>query len=246
MELPKFCEKISALQLDQTQIALSILWYCDEKQPNVVMSSGEIAKIVHHSGLGNPNSTQLKEKLGKSKLTLSTTKGFKLKDLSRIEIRSWLVDVLGDTTPEIDQELGYLPQAVWSDTRGYIEKICVQLNGCFQFGFYDACSVLVRRIIETLIIECYEKQQRLDEIRNNGQIVMLSGLISRASDPNGLTLGRDAQKLLSDIKELGDRSAHNRRYNAVKADLEKVQSGFRVAVDEMINLADLRKKTSNP
>jgi hypothetical protein len=36
--------------------------------------------------------------------------------------------------------------------------------------------------------------------------------------------------------------AHNRRYTAVKADLEKVQSGVRVAVDEMIALSDLRKR----
>ena len=68
--------------------------------------------------------------------------------------------------------------------------------------------------------------------------------VNRANGSNGLHLGRDAQKALSDVKELGDRSAHNRRYNAVKADLEKIQSGVRVAVDEMIALAELRRRTA--
>jgi hypothetical protein len=58
-------------------------------------------------------------------------------------------------------------------------------------------------------------------------------------------LGRDAKKALEAVKELGDRSAHNRRYNAVPAELEKVQSGVRVALDEMISLAELRRMVSS-
>jgi hypothetical protein len=65
-------------------------------------------------------------------------------------------------------------------------------------------------------------------------------LVARATANGGLHLGRDSKKTLTTIKEIGDRSAHNRRYNAVKADLEKVESGTRVAVDELIALANLR------
>ena len=100
----------------------------------------------------------------------------------------------------------------------------------------------MRRLIETLIIESYESLTRESEIKDsNNNYLMLKDLVKKVTDPGGLTLGRDAKKALQDIKELGDRSAHNRRYNAVKADLEKVQSGVRVAVDEMIKLAGLRR-----
>ena len=47
-------------------------------------------------------------------------------------------------------------------------------------------------------------------------------------------------KALRAVKELGDRSAHNRRFVAVKADLEKIQSGVRVMADELISIARLR------
>jgi hypothetical protein len=68
---------------------------------------------------------------------------------------------------------------------------------------------------------------------------LLRDLASRAIGQQPVGLGRDAKDALGKIKEMGDRSAHNRRYNAVKSDLDKVQSGVRVVVDELINIANL-------
>lgn len=241
MKLDQFCHVLRKLERNQADRALSILWFHDEKTPDIVMSAGELAKIIHDSGLGNPHSTRLGEAVRKSNKVISSAAGFRLKTLARAEIQEWLRPILGTNKPAIDQELGFLPRGVWEKTRGYIEKVCAQLNGCFQFEFYDAASVLVRRLIETLIIECYEHLKRESEIKgSDGNYLMLRDLVNKATGAGGLTLGRDAQRSLKDVKELGDRSAHNRRYNAVRADLEKVQSGVRVAVDEMFNLASLR------
>lgn len=242
MELAKFCSGLSELNLTHKEYALAILWFHDKEVPDVTMTSGQISKIIFEAGLGNPNSTVLGESLKKSKKVIYSTKGFRLKALSRSEIKDWLQPLLKETLPFIDQEIGYLPQAVWKDTRDYIERVCIQLNGCFQFQFYDAAAVLARRLIETLVIECYDHLKREAEIKgSDGNYLMLKDLIIRATDAKGLTLGRDAKKALQEIKELGDRSAHNRRFNAVQADLDKIQAGVRVAVDEMIKLAALRR-----
>lgn len=242
MDLNQFCQRLEKLSLSIPQTALALLWFHDEKDPDVRMSAGELARIIHRTGLGNPHSTKLTKALRKSGLVLYNGSGFNLKSLSRPKIRSWLEPILGATQPQVDQELGFLPQQVWNKTRGYIEKVAEQLNGCFQFGFYDGASVLVRRLIETLIIEAFEAQQREGDLKDStGNYFRLSGLISAAVGIPGIGLGRDARKALNDIKELGDRSAHNRRYNAVRADLEKVQSGVRVVVDELINIASLRR-----
>jgi hypothetical protein len=242
MELAQFCTGLKKLELSQTQIALAILWFHDEKAPDVNMSSGELSKIVYESGLGNPNSTLLRERLRKSGMVIPSAQGFRLKALARSQMRDLLQPLLGAVQPKIDQDLGYLPRDVWQDTRGYLEKVCIQLNGCFQFQFYDAASVMVRRLVETLIIECYEHLHREGEIKGpDGNYLMMRDLVARATGGGGLNLGRDTKKALADVKELGNRSAHNRRYNAVKADLEKVQSGTRVAIDELIALSDLRK-----
>ena len=241
MDLDQFCQKLEKVPLSIPQKALALLWFHDEKTPDVHMTAGDLARIIHRTGLGNPHSTKLTEALRNSGLVLQNGSGFGLKSLSRSKIRSWLRPILGVTQPRVDQELGFLPKQVWEKTRSYIERVAEQLNGCFQFGFYDAGSVLVRRLIETLIIEAYETQKRETELKDSaGNYFMLGGLIGAGNGTPGIGLGRDARKALVDVKELGDRSAHNRRYNAVKADLEKVQSGVRVAVDELINIAALR------
>jgi hypothetical protein len=245
MSLDDFCTKLSGLPLAQPEQALSILWYHDEKQPNVIMAAGELAKIIRNSGLGNPNTTVLREAIHWTGKVISTAAGFRLKVLARSQIRQWIESILGATKPAVDQELGYLPQDVWKDTRGYIEKVCAQLNGCYQFGFCDAASVMLRRLVETLIIEAYEKLSRDADIKDGfGNYFMLRDLITRACDSHPIGLGRDAKEALRHIKELGDRSAHNRRYNANPSDLDKVQSGVRVVADELINIAGLRKSST--
>jgi len=113
------------------------------------------------------------------------------------------------------------------------------MNGSFQFGFFDCTAVMARRLVETLIIESYEHLQREQEIKDGGgDYFMLSKLIDQAQ---GLSISRDTKRELKRIKSLGDTSAHNRRVNAVKADLEKIQNGLRLIVDELVNLASLKR-----
>jgi len=39
--------------------------------------------------------------------------------------------VLEARAPTIPAEWQYLPEPVWRETRGYVEVVCTQLNGCF-------------------------------------------------------------------------------------------------------------------
>jgi hypothetical protein len=246
MTLEQFCTKLATLELTQPKQGLAILWYQDEKSPDIVMTAGQLAKIIHDAGLGTPHSTKLGEAIKKTGMVVATGGGFRLKMLSRAEIREWLLPVLGATKPAVDQDLGYLSREVWKGTRGYIEKVCEQMNGCYQFGFFDAASVMMRRLVETLIIEAYEARTRDAEVKDaSGNYLFLRDLVSRAIGSNPIGLGRDARDALSRIKEAGDRSAHNRRYNAVRSDLDKLQSGVRVVVDELINIASLRRQSGN-
>ena len=83
----------------------------------------------------------------------------------------------------------------------------------------------------------------LEDIRDsNGYYLMLGDLVGVALGQRGLNLGREARAALLDIKKLGDRSAHNRMFNAVKGDLDLIRSGTRVSSEELINVAALRHK----
>jgi len=53
------------------------------------------------------------------------------------------------------------------DTRSYIERIVHQINGSYHRGWYDASAVMIRRLIETLIIEVFEARGIAHKIKDS-------------------------------------------------------------------------------
>ena len=134
-----------------------------------------------------------------------------------------------------------IPMDIVKGTRGYIEKIATQANGCYESGWFDACAVMVRRIIETLIIECFEHHKIANKIKDsNGNYFFLKDLINACLNENSWTLGRNTRKALPTLKDIGDLSAHSRRYLATKSDIDKICEGLRITVEEFIHLSKLR------
>lgn len=247
LSLADFCEHLTELELTNAEKAIAVLWFHDRKTPDVLMTSGALKKIMGDHHVGAPNQTALTEAIRKTKLCNENRKGFSLKPGSRKVVQGWLPRGIDGLQPEMNHAEGYLSDALWSNTRGYIESVCRQLNGCFRAAYYDAASVMLRRLLETLIIEAYEHRNRESEIKDNGgtgNYYMLKDLVARATGAGphtGLGLGRDAKKALEDVKARGDKSAHNRRYNAVAVDLTEIRDGVRTAVQELIQIAALKK-----
>lgn len=147
----------------------------------------------------------------------------------------------------------YLPNGdlfsleIISNTRGYIEEISKQANGCFEKGWFDACAVMVRRLLETLIIECYEKYNIADSIKGkDGNFFFLRDLIDHFLNETKWNLSRNTKSALPKLKEIGDLSAHSRRYVAKKQDITKIQNELRIVIQELVYIADFKntfKKT---
>jgi hypothetical protein len=125
-------------------------------------------------------------------------------------------------------------------TRSYIERVAHQANGCYAQGWYDASAVMLRRLLETLIIECYEAHKIESKIKDGaGSYLFLRDLVDRLLAETSWTLGRNVRTVLPRLKELGDKSAHSRRFNAHREDLDKVLGPLRDTVQELVNLAQL-------
>jgi len=126
-------------------------------------------------------------------------------------------------------------------THGYIEKVVHQINGCYEKGWYDGCSVLIRKLVETLIIEVFEKYDISNKIKNsNGNYFPLKELINKILAEPTWNLSRDTKNSLKKMKKIGDRSAHNRRYIAHRSDIDNNIDNLRVTTQEFIYLADLK------
>jgi hypothetical protein len=134
-----------------------------------------------------------------------------------------------------------VPMTLVRGTRGYIERIANQVNGAYENGWYDACAVMIRRLLETLIIEAFEKHQIANKIKNtSGDFLYLRDLVSKTLDEASWNLTRNCKQALPRIKDIGDRSAHSRRYNAVRGDLAPLLSDIRLVVQEFLYLANLK------
>lgn len=126
-------------------------------------------------------------------------------------------------------------------TRGYIEVVVNQINSTYEYAAYDACAVMIRRLVETLIIEVFEKYGIANKIKNSsGDFPYLRDLIGHALSETSWNLTRNAKQALPKLKNVGDLSAHSRRYNAHRSDIDNIIVDLRVSVQELLYLADLR------
>jgi hypothetical protein len=161
-----------------------------------------------------------------------------LRVICQLELLPRIATMTANVMPETEQ---VLPIAVIQNTRGYIEKIVQQANGCYEHQWYDACAVMIRRLIETLIIELYEARGKSAKIQDNDRnYLMLKDLVDKVTSDTTWNLGRETKQALPLLKSLGDRSAHNRRYLAKKADIDKVLHGLRVTADDLLHLSGLK------
>ena len=130
-------------------------------------------------------------------------------------------------------------------TRPYLEKVVDQINGTYENGWYDACAVMLRRFIETLIIEAYIAKNKESTIKKtDGDFYALKKLIDEACSGRDLNLSRDSKAILRKLKKLGDRSAHNRTFIAkrtyIESLFEDLYLDMQTLVQDFVNEAELK------
>lgn len=136
---------------------------------------------------------------------------------------------------------GLFPLAILVQAnRGYLATIGRQMNGCFLQGWYDGSAVMMRRLLEISIIEAFEHKAIAHKIKGgDGNYLHLTDLVARALAEPALPLSRNAKRYLPQLRDVGHMSAHGRYFLARKEDLEKVQQGCRVVVEEFLHHANL-------
>jgi hypothetical protein len=133
-----------------------------------------------------------------------------------------------------------VPAALVRKTRGYIEKVTNQVNGCYENGWFDAAAVMVRRLLETLIIETFEHHNIAHKIKKGDDFLFLRDLIGITLAETTWNLSRNTRQALPKLKDIGDKSAHSRYYNAVRDDLSPLLVDIRMCVQELTHHAGLK------
>lgn len=121
----------------------------------------------------------------------------------------------------------------------YINATVKEMIHCYDNGFYNATLVLMRKLMETLIIECFERYCIDGQIKDaNGVFFYLSELIPEYLNSKKWNPSRNINGSLKTIKKYGDLSAHNRRFLARKSDIDSFKFELRQATQEIMLTID--------
>lgn len=144
-----------------------------------------------------------------------------------------------EPTEEIESFDTIIPSSLYSDTRGYIERLAKQINSSYENNIFDGCAVLMRRLIEVLLILAYNNLEIDDEIRENGRFDGMKTLINKSIKNNTLDLSKDSKDCIDRFRELGNFSAHKIHYNCRRTYIQETIPEYRVLVEELLHKADL-------
>ncbi|HTZ95484.1 MAG TPA: DUF4145 domain-containing protein [Terriglobales bacterium] len=117
---------------------------------------------------------------------------------------------------------------------GVYRKVLDEANRCFAQGCPNACAAMLRRLVESLIIEAFESKAIEERIKDSsGEYLELKALIGKATSEPALKLTRNTRNALPHLKFLGDMSVHARRNLVRPDDLRGVRNDARVAIEEL-------------
>jgi hypothetical protein len=155
--------------------------------------------------------------------------------MHELRIRSW------SPGGNVDAEDGLFPICILKQAgRGYMVNVGIQMNGSYKSGWCDAAAVMMRRLLETVIVEAFEANHMDSRIKDGGgEFFQLTELVNAALNEPSWNLTRTTKKALPKLRNVGHLSAHSRRYNARTPELNALAPEVRVVIEEFLNLANL-------
>lgn len=239
-----FLGELNPLGLTHVARCVALLWYYRQTQEFEERSATELANDLQDVGYPKPNVTRLAEDLKRSRFVVKgrRAKTFQL-DARRIaELDERYGPVLELRKVRVTGAV--LPVKWFAGSRPYLERLVHEINGCYEYGFYDGSAVLCRRLMESLIIEVYVHDKRHHEIQSGGVFLPLERLISHVRADPGISLGRNTPKTMVQVKEMGDVAAHDRAYITQQSDIDDVRAAYRRVISELSSLAGMADATT--
>lgn len=147
------------------------------------------------------------------------------------------------SSDEIGEELFDL--RIFEGTPNYILRIATEASGCYERGWHDASLVMIRRLIESLIIDCFENYTIQSKIKKADEnYFQLSELLTCFLAEESWSVSRGTKSILprlKELKDLGDQAAHNRRFLATKRDIEKFSKEMRICFQEIVSISQSKR-----
>lgn len=228
--------RIAEASLSETERALLVMLSFDEYSQSVSVSG--ITDVLERAGHAKINRSRLRAKLDRDSRCIKNGSGYRIRPTKRDLVHELATGLFLSRRPPL--------VSTWIDANlvclgpNYVRDIVDQINATYSINCFDACSVMVRRLTETLLIEAFERNGAIDQITDaQGDLLTLKYLIEKAKITRAFTISRQTKNALPHLKDVGDWSAHNRRYLAKKSDLDRVHPNLRLVLADFGHLSGM-------
>lgn len=206
------------------------------------ISINEINNYFVENDLAKYNPSYLRDDLRKSK---NITKGIQA---NYYKPHRNLINLLNSTfefclikDENIETEDTILPNELIKNTRGYIENLGKQINGCYNNNLFDGCAVLMRRLLEILLIHSYEAVGKESLIMENDGYRNLSYIINYLLSNKPIKLTKESSEVIDEFRQVGNFSAHRIQYNAKRKDIDNLKLKYRMTIEELLYQSKIKK-----
>jgi hypothetical protein len=250
-KLDCFAEGISKLGLTEVGYAIALLWYFDQEEARPELRPAYLAELMQELSLRRRvNVTRLGRQLIENRDVMRGkemgTVRLRLASKTRLSLRyNEIAETL--VTPRIDPgaDAYVLPARLLENTRPYLEALALQINGTYQSGFYDACAVMCRRLLESLLLLAFERAAKGEVVRDaSGDYRAFADIIGLASSNRHLKLPKGAGAVMGKIDYVGDLAAHHPTHTTRQQDIDAQRLGFARVISELVQLAEIKPKSA--
>ena len=223
-----------------------LAYYLSENKQESEFTISDVSSFIFALGFAKPNQSRLKNKVIKSK---SFVKG-SAKDTYRLSVKK--LEQLRDVYPEISEaeeivsDDSILPEVLLQETkRPYLIKLAQQINASYENNLFDACSLMMRRLLEVLLIHTFEKSGIEGDVKDaEGNYQNLKTLINKAISRPEIDISSDVKKDIDKFRELGNFSAHRVKYNCRRDDIRTTKLEYRATIEELLYASGLVAQSS--
>ncbi|RCS59260.1 DUF4145 domain-containing protein [Parvibium lacunae] len=241
MKIEHFSNQASLVEKTELEKVELLAYFLSENKKELEFTVNDISSIIFALGFAKPNQSRLKKNIIKSKAFVKGSKQttYRLSIKRLIELRELHPDI--NETEDIVSDDSIIPEVLLQETkRSYLIKLSQQINASYENHLFDACSLMMRRLLEVLLIHSFENAKIENDIKDaEGNYQNLKTLINKAISRTEIKISNDVKRDIDKFRELGNLSAHRVKYNCRRDDIRNIRLEYRATIEELLYLAGL-------
>lgn len=161
-------------------------------------------------------------------------------------MRHWIEDIKKwgqEDIVSVQQSGTILPDVLYDRLQSNIQSLCKQINASYENNLFDCTAVIMRRLLESLLVLCYQNAGIESDIMDKSGYyhITLDKIIKNAEQNKTLALSANTRREMALFKDLGNYSAHKIWYNCTQQDIKPHILKYRAIIEELMYKSGIKK-----